>query len=460
MRRIRKPVCCILIVTLLLTCTAFLAACGKKHVHSGSLTALHTDEVPGVPCCGTFLCTECGETYEASVTYKNVGLPVVQIEGDLEGISKTDKVTATVLYDGDVSFTSNATLKWQGKITLTYPKKNFSLQFITAKGSNNNVLLRNEWGKQSKYCLKANWGDFAGARNLVSAKLWGEIVHSRNIDDRLHPLVNGGAVDGYPVLLYLNGRFHGLYTLNTPKNRWIFGITKHDKRAGLLFCENGTASATMQEPIADPDAPQPYGWDVEYCSTEDGPEGIRWLTEGMNGFISFLMHSDDAAFKESISEYTDVDRIIDYMLFVYFICAGDNLDRNLLWITFDGKKYVLSAYDLDRTWKLYYGHTSLASAPEWSNGDALHVHMLFSRIADTFFPEICARYAALREDLLTYEHIEKLFTDHLAQIPEPVKAAEQSRWSQESVVYNNKIEDIMQFFTARTAALDELFNLN
>ena len=91
MRRIGKPVSLILTIVLLLACTAPLAGCGKKHIHSGCLTALRTDEVPGIPCCGVFLCTECGETYEASVTCKDVGLPVVRIEGDLEGISKENK---------------------------------------------------------------------------------------------------------------------------------------------------------------------------------------------------------------------------------------------------------------------------------------------------------------------------------------------------------------------------------
>ncbi|MBQ9505900.1 MAG: CotH kinase family protein [Clostridia bacterium] len=456
MKKAKRTLCrALALLQLFAFITAFSACAG--HSHTGVLTALRTDTASGVPCCGVFQCTECGETYEAGVTYRDVGLPVVRIEGDLEGISKENKKTATVIYDGDISFTSRATLKWQGESSLLYPKKNFSLQFTDAHGTGKKIMLRDAWGKQSKYCLKANWDDYAGARNLVSAKLWGEIVHSRKKNDRLDPLVNGGAVDGYPVLLYINGEYQGTYTMNTPKNRWIFGMTKKDTRAGLLFAEYWRDAVTMHKLIDRNASVEESGWEVEYCATEDTDEGTAWLYDGMNDLIGFLLEGDDTQFKTEIRKYTDVDRVIDYMLFIHFICGADNLGRNMLWATFDGKKYVPSAYDLDSTWRLTSEADAAKLGLNWNDGSILRTHLLFDRIMDHFENEIRARYAALRESIFTYGHIEKLFSDFLDQAPEILRAAESERWPGQSVVYNNLPQDFTRFFMQRAAALDAYY---
>ncbi len=454
MQKKKKPPYAALAALLLCAAVLLPAGCGT-HKHTGTLTALKTDAPGPIPCCGVFRCDTCGETYEESVSYKNTGLPVVRIEGGTEGISKTEKVTATLHYDGETAFTTLASLKWQGESSLLFPKKNFSVQFLTAGGRKNEIRLKDAWGKQSKYCLKANWDDYAGARNLVSARLWGELVRDEGKNDRLTPLVNGGAVDGRPVLLYMNGRFQGLYTLNTPKNRWIFGMKKEEQRAGLLFAEYWRYAVSMYAQI-DPSAPpEVSGWSVEYCATEDAPEGTGWLFDGMNRLIAFVNDTGDADFRARLGDYTDPDRVIDYMLFALFVCGADNMGRNMLWATFDGRTYLPSAYDLDKTWRLPAGISDEDSV--WNSGEVWRTHRLFSRMADCFMPEIRARWAALRETLFTEEHAQALFSAHLGQVPGPVRAAEAARWPQEAVVYNNLPDDFTRFIRQRLAALDGYF---
>ncbi len=459
MRRLKTPVCGILIAAMLFALAAF-AACERGHSHSGVLTALRTDDASPIPCCGVFRCGECGETYEATVTYKDAGLPVIRIDGDLTGISKTDKVKAEAVYDGEISFTCGVVLKWQGESSLLYPKKNFSVQFVNAEGKGKGVTLREAWGEESKYCLKANWNDYGGARNLVSAKLWGEIVHSRASGDRLDPLVNGGAVDGYPVLLYINGVFHGLYTMNTPKNRWIFGMTRKDVHEGLLFAEYTRDSVNLQAPIDGAASPDVSGWSVEYCATEDGDEGTGWLFDGMNALISFLNTGDGEAFRAGIGEYTDVDRVIDYMLFVSYICGLDNLGRNVIWVTYDGKKYVPSAYDMDSTW-LYNMSLAPGESPsaEQTAGwvSVVRANRLFDRVLDLYAAEVSARCTALRETLLSDAHAEALFSAHLNEIPGFVRTAESERWPTQDVAQNNEPDQTMQLYSAWAAALDGVF---
>ena len=457
----KKAFCVILCVLLAAPLLTAAFAVGM-HEHGGVLEALRTEADLETPCCGVFRCSECGEQYEASVTPADVGMPIVKLEGSMEGISKNNKVTLTASYDDGnrVAFTSSATLKWQGGTSVNYTKKNYNIQFLKESGSKNKVELDPAWGKQSKYTLKANWVDFSAARNLVSAKLWGEIVHSRCRDDRLDPLVNGGGVDGFPVLLYHNGDFQGLYTLNTPKDNWIFGMDGKKVREGLLFGNKWTDSVWLKAPIADVNDPTGSGWEVEYCSTEDDPEvGIGWLGTGMNRLIDFLCRNDGEALKAGLDGYTDVGRCIDYMLFIYFICASDNTGKNTLWVTYDGVSYVPSAYDLDGTWGMKYDGTFPAPSPSWNNFGALQGNLMFVRLQKNYYPELAARYAELREDVLSLGNIKRQFESFIGRVPTLVYAAEAERWPDEPGIAQNSLSQIMDFAKARTAALDAAFGV-
>ena len=453
----------ILVVILCIFMTAASAtapSAADGHEHSGVLEALRTEEGLDVPCCGVFRCSECGETYEASVTPADVGMPIVRLEGSMEGISKSQKVTLDFSYDdgNGVAFTSSATLKWQGSSSLAYPKKNYNVQFVKEDGSKNKVKFVSSWGKQSKYTLKANWVDHSGARNVVSAKLWGEIVHSRQKDDRLDPLVNGGAIDGFPVLLYHDGNFRGLYTLNTPKDSWSFGRKDETAREGLLFGDDWTDSVKMFEPIEDVNDPEASGWEVKYCSTEDDPDvGIGWLGEGMNDLIVFLRNNDGEALRAGLGYYTDVDRCIDYLLYVFFTCAGDNVGKNIIWATFDGVKYYPSAYDLDGTWGMTFDGEFPDVIPGWDSFVRLENNLLFVRLLDNYRDEITARYAELRESVLSIENIERRFSEFFGRIPAYVYAAEAEKWQDKPGMDINGLPQIKAFAEARAEFIDALF---
>ena len=148
--------------------------------------------------------------------YSLYGLPILKLTGDVSAMTKDNAVTLNYTY-GDLSGT--CTCKWQGSSSLSYPKKNYTIKFDNA------FEAAKGWGAEKKYCLKANFIDHSHARNVVSAKLWGKTVKSRTTaNEMLNALPNGGAVDGFPCIIELNGDFHGLYTWNIPKDGWMFGM--------------------------------------------------------------------------------------------------------------------------------------------------------------------------------------------------------------------------------------------
>ncbi len=150
-----------------------------------------------------FACDRCGDSYEAGAGYKAIGLPVLNLTGDISQVSKKNTVEVGVQYfSEEQSFKCNATLKVQGSSSAIYPKKNYTIKFMDDEGKKKKISFVDSWGEESKYCMKANWIDVTEARNVVSAKIWGQIVRSREKDDELDSLVNGGAIDGFPIVVY------------------------------------------------------------------------------------------------------------------------------------------------------------------------------------------------------------------------------------------------------------------
>ena len=149
-------------------------------------------------------------------------IPKVFIDGVIP--TTKDEVLAELTYiSKTLTFHSYIEIKCQVNSSMSYPKKNFTVKlFKDADRSEKLKIDFKGWGKQNKFCLKANWIDITHLRNVVSAQLWGDIVESRSNYDTLPELLrtspNNGAVDGFPIKVYNNGIYQGRYTWNIPKD--------------------------------------------------------------------------------------------------------------------------------------------------------------------------------------------------------------------------------------------------
>lgn len=345
-------------------------------------------------------------------------IPVMEIDGDTDAISKENKVNVYVKYHStELNFDTNATIKWQGASSLYYDKKNYNITFVDENGEKNKIKIKDEWGKENKYCLKANYIDHSSARNVVSAKLYGEIVHSRNKGDELDQLVNGGAIDGFPIVIYMNNEYQGIYTFNTPKDKWIFDMDKNDHKA-ILMADQWSDSTSLKTPISSDFLSS--GWELEHCSTEDSNEGTAWVTESFNDLIEFVNENDGDDFINNVANYVDLERTIDTMLFTLIINGRDNLSKNILWVTYDGVVWVPSAYDLDTTWGLYY-NGEIQKKSDWLTLDEFksskNTNMLWKKILSNFEQDVIDRYFELRQDVLSFENISYQFSSFSAKIP-------------------------------------------
>ena len=246
-------------------------------------------------------------------------IPLVFITGTLPTSKDDGNVPIELVYISKTTrFKCYATLKVQGSSSVTYPKKNYTLNMYS------DSLLQNKfkynfrnWGEQDKYVLKANWIDITHARNIVSARLWGDMVKTRqNLSNYPNAFVetpNYGAIDGFVVKLFVNGVYHGRYTWNIPKDKWTFNMAVVDTSA-ILCAGDINATAFFDKPITIDGGDN---WEDKLHDDIGLPE----MVTRFNNFISFVMNSTDSDFIQNLSNYAYVDSLIDYYIMLYVLCA-------------------------------------------------------------------------------------------------------------------------------------------
>ncbi len=429
--------------------------------HSYKLYSLCTNE----DICGKFVCEDCGTVKHDEVTYTDAGMPILYVDGDLSEMTKDNKVTVGVKYESDgLSFASDSTMKWQGESSLSYPKKNYNIQLLeSGTTKKHKVEMKEGWGKESKYTLKANYVDYSQSRNIVSGQLYSQIVHSRDIEDEVFQLQNGGAVDGFPILIYINGSYHGIYTLNIAKDN-LFRMEDDDpdnegtiKQA--LLTANDMCEETFLEKNINSDFTSSH-YELEFCSTED-TIGDEWVVESFNNMITFINANDGEDFKNEIGDYVNVGHTIDSMIYTWLIGAEDNLANNILWATYDGVHWFSSMYDMDDSWGMVWDGESYYEPgiflPSDSSGQPLTRNVLWKKIYENFRDEIVERYFELRKSVMNITNIENVFSAFLAKIPDVVRKAEQNKWINVPSQDTNNYDQIIAFAKAHFELYDEYF---
>lgn len=497
-----------------------------------------------------------------ALNYTEYGLPILELTGDVTSMTKENAVNLAYKYGGR---TGVASVKWQGASSLYYPKKNYTIKFDNA------FEAAEGWGEQKKYCLKANFIDHSHARNIVSAKLWGQMVKSRkfygdhldiskitglvnNKGDNLSHLIsisddgvltnnastysngslmftgaifepgeyvisfehynpntsetdirgaidivfvspdganvsnkivkafterqqwvsftaaftvtqggarlslqhsgsvelteqsgyqfrnlkvvrangssadlsvlaelpNGGAIDGFPCIIKLNGEFHGLYTFNIPKDGWMFGMGDGTKEC--IMCANNHSAATRFETMAICDESD---FEIEYITDETD---TQWAIDSLNRLISAVLESNGSDIDTTVAKYVDIESAIDFYLSTVLQSGGDNTDKNYLLVTFDGVKWFFSPYDMDSTFGLQWTGKGF-NDPEkaWPTFYGFN-NKLLQLLLHNKQGDIKNRYIELRNSVLSDGAVINTFENFMAGIPSSIRDQDAKKW--------------------------------
>ena len=441
-------------------------------------------------------------TGDTAFDFRKCGLPVLDLKGDASAMTKEKneveleyKLTTrkAPFYNGGIIASGTCKCKWQGSSSVRneYAKHNYTIKFDTAFEATAAVSKRSgdpadnqesefgskrerKWGEQKKYCLKANWIDPSGVRNVVNAKLWGDIVRSRTTSkvvsaapDQLTTAPNCGAIDGFPCIIAINGEFEGLYTFNIPKDGWLFGMGESLTEYVVSGEENGKTACGFYAPATFvEDENEKVDFSVEYMHDDANEEDV---IASFNNAINAVKNAPNSTEWESaVADYFDIDSAIDYYIFICCISAHDNLRRNTLYATYDGVKWFMSAYDLDTTYGynpygtcLFPVKTERTQFAEAATGNTKH--RLFELIYKYSKDKLKARYTELRSTILSDENVWYMLANFANRIPRAIYNLDADKFADEPdydkypmpATATANVENYMHYYRMHCALLDK-----
>ncbi len=397
------------------------------------------------------ICGVCG-TEEQQAVYPSLSVPRLSLYGSLDGIGKTQEVSAEVEYlDTSRSFRGYAALKYQGHSTLAFPKKNYTVKFYLDEDHNQkNKLSFSHWNPEHKYILKANYADSSHCRNVICANVWANMVQSRqNVPRHFSSLSNFGAVDGFPLAVYLNDEFHGLYTLTLHKDDDLFGMESGEEQAIMIANSAASPEAFFREKAA---FTENSPWEVEFCGTEDS----TWAKERLNGLIDFVMTSDDETFRRQLKNHLDVDSAIDYLIAMYALGLPAHGAKDLILVCYgQNDPWICSHFDMEEAFGL---DSTEVFRPTQKNGkwDSATGSLLWDRVLNIFYPEICRRYVQLRKNALDAEDIATEIRAYIGQISPGIYRAE-AETNGTDLFTADETEQMIKYLKNQIALLDTIF---
>lgn len=366
---------------------------------------------------------------------KKIETPRVYIEGDLYMKDKSEIGTFKVKYESNsIKFYKYATLKVQGSSSVVYDKKNYTIKFYEDENCIDKYKVDFGWGRENKYVLKANWIDKTHSRNIVSARLAAQVQKKYKL---LTNTPNNGLIDGFPVEVYLNNEFYGLYTLNIPKDEWLYGMDNKNKNHIIMVAEEYTQE-TLFKNLA-----------IGKWENELGDNSLETQKKFLR-LSDFIINSTDEEFKKQFNQYLNLDSALNYYVLCNVLNIADNVAKNVIFVTYDGKVWYPTLYDLDTSFGTYYNGQNLY---ESNYIVPLENNTFFYRFNQLFSKEIADRYFELRKNILSEENIINEIDKFYSQIEPSSLEKEQAKWKD---IPGYDITQMKDYIKERLPYIDQL----
>lgn len=391
-----------------------------------------------------------------STTETPKDIPCLYFDGILPTSKAQGNYKGAYHFRGSIIDDGYATLKVQGNSSTAYNKKNFTITFYSDAACSSKKKIDFGWGAQSKYVMKANWIDITHSRNVVSAQLWGDVVKSRTDYETLPELLrtspNQGAIDGFPIKFYGDNIYWGRYTMNIPKDAWMTNMDKTNPQH-LILCGENYNEALFRAPAV---------WDETDWTDELHSEVPADLLARFNEFVSFIMNSSNEEFKNGLNDFADLNSIIDYYVFGLLICNLDGFGKNHIWLSYDGNRFIASAYDMDSTFGLYWDGSQMLPATYSRNSFEDMVNgrlgnLLYLRLAEVFSDELSASYIRLINGPMSFANVLDRFERFINIAPDSLVAEDYAGTTGNGActgipsVNTNNIQQIRQWYATRIA---------
>lgn len=389
-------------------------------------------------------------------------LAMVNIVSGSLPTSKTADILGTLEFNGmnGNAFTKKIIINAQGNSSLGLAKKNFSIDIMDENYEDSHEIKFGDWVAQDGFHLKSYMLDGIRVKPMAVYDFYESMLLTRGVrKDRAWkrlqlptdiPMTSNEIADsylqidsgaknhpsGFPVIVYHNGVFYGIYCWQLKKHRDNYHQEKKDAAHihldgnisnTLLWNANGVLDwGKWSGKTAEADDIANYdGIEIRNPKTlilTDGTEydgdtnrgelisktstsydssnkdmkrtaDVRESLENLSRRVYALTQMAKGAEKKSaIAEVFDVESIIDYIIFGQIVANYDGYKKNWQWVTYDGIKWAVNAYDLDGTWG-WSSWSYVNPLSSWLHNDTPPVTL----IIENYLDEIKARYKELRD---------------------------------------------------------------
>ena len=366
------------------------------------------------------------------------GVAQVNITVNLSGVSKDNPIPAKLVYNGGngEGFKSDIEITYQGSSSMQYPKKNFSIDLDKS-------IKFGNWVAQDSYHLKANWIDATQARNVCVGRLvddvaatrpfhkqrpWRQEWNASYVGSSKDAMFDNGAkghIDGFPIELYINNEYYGLYTWNLKIHRDNYCMDKSNNNHILLKAESHNNFYQYVSGEWEMKNPKRDGYTGEGGNIPS--DIITTISKPLNWFNS--VKNSDASFKSGFETYFDKDAMIDYFILLQAFNADDDVDKNLSMCTWDGKKWYFLWYDMDTNFGLYWngGHLLPSDSDVFAETGPSGKNF-WGKFYNAYKTETIARWNYLKTNALSYENVIGRFSEFMSQISQEAYERDFKKW--------------------------------
>lgn len=409
-------------------------------------------------------------------------------------------------------FKKHTILNAQGRSSMRWEKKNISLDLCDDEwiGDETPKVRFGNWVPQDGFHVKAYYTDVVRGLCPISYKLYEQIVRTRG-DKYDRPwkkalidyskigatsksfgnpyvgnydlLTDTGArcfPDGFPIAIYLNGKFYGVFALQLKKHRDNYHLNKSTAEhvhldgildEGTIFNGKGNIDWSQFE-VRNPKGlyaigGNKYDADVKQEEIAGDTEVNAWIEAGTlpNGktidskikkalqmtakvkkyILNFAetvptiksamatyeasskSEEDLKALKSVYEKYFDVQNMEDYMIIGDILGNGDGFAGNWQWFTYDGVKWWVGLYDCD----LVFGGNwegKLVSPPSNRHID-ISTNKPNGYVVKYYYDDMKARYKELADNnIISINNIVSVLKDWCMRIGTSFYKKEYEKW--------------------------------
>ena len=410
-------------------------------------------------------------------------LPTVTVYCDFSGLGKDDKKYCDIIYNSPdpskygESFAlmgKYSQLQYQGTSSMQYPIKNYRLNPKNADGK---VAIKLPFCQpETRFTLKADFMSSGHWQNTGLTKWINNNLYNYDENDEksMNPakwwaIQNGKdpgdyreCIYGFPCRLILvndgtselnegqqeptpgNTKDMGVFNFNLDKdcqnslgftiadfpNAISMEVTANsDTSAGAFMSRNDLSdeeqlkylkeSFELRYPDED-DVSSSWGFLGMEIEDENGEKTFD-RSYGLASLIDWVDNSSDEEFVSEFEEHFHKDYTLRYYLLVIILGMVDNLGKNMMLDSYDGKIWMPRFYDCDticsydNSGAIKFDVDIEMEQGYWNTSSS----RLWTRIRDLFHDELIAKYNNMRQNGLSYESFMSVFYDEqIAKIPQ------------------------------------------